>query len=205
VAAPRLPPPTRPRAAVRAALGADDRVVALTVTRLAPQKNLGLLLDVAAAVGEVQYWVAGDGPERTALQARIAAEGLPVTLLGRRTDVADLLAAADLAILTSTWEARALVAQEALLAGLPLVSTRVGGLAELVGDAAVLVDPQRPAELIEAVRDLAGSETRRQELGERGRAQAATWPEEDDVVDDVLQAYEQARRIRGRTRFGRVR
>ena len=64
-----------------------------------------------------------------------------MTLLGHRDDLGSLLAAADLALLTSTWEARALVAQEALLAGLPLVSTRVGGIAELVGDAAVLVEP----------------------------------------------------------------
>ena len=62
-------------------------------------------------------------------------------LLGRSDDIGSLLGAADLALLTSTWEARALVAQEALLAGVPLVSTRVGGIEELVGSAAVLVTP----------------------------------------------------------------
>ena len=55
--------------------------------------------------------------------------------------MASALRAADIVLLTSTWEAPALVAQEALLAGVPLVSTRVGGIAELVGQAAVLVEP----------------------------------------------------------------
>ena len=101
--------------------------------------------------GDLRFAVVGEGPERPALAGRIAAEQLPVTLLGHRDDLGSLLAAADLALLTSTWEARALVAQEALLAGLPLVSTRVGGIAELVGDAAVLVEPGDARAAAEAV------------------------------------------------------
>ena len=127
----------------------------LTVARLAPQKNLGLVLDVAAALGDrrdLRFAVAGEGPERAALAERIAAERLPVTLLGHRDDLGSLLAAADLALLTSAWEARALVAQEALLAGLPLVSTAVGGVPDLVGDAAVLVPPGDRAAVAQAVR-----------------------------------------------------
>ena len=75
-------------------------------------------------------------------------------LLGHRTDVADLLAAADLAVVTSDWEARQLFAQEALRAGVPLVATAVGGLPELVGDAAVLVPPGDVDALDAAVRRL---------------------------------------------------
>ena len=57
-------------------------------------------------------------------------------LLGHRSDVPDLLAGADLAVITSDWEARQLFAQEALRAGVPLIATAVGGLPGLVGDAA---------------------------------------------------------------------
>ena len=85
--------------------------------------------------------IAGSGPAYLPLAARISAARAPVTLLGHRTDVADLLAGADLAVVTSDWEARQLFAQEALRAGVPLVATAVGGLPELVGDAAVLVPP----------------------------------------------------------------
>ena len=85
--------------------------------------------------------IAGSGPEYVPLAGRILTTGAPVTLLGHRTDVADLLGAADLAVVTSDWEARQLFAQEALRAGVALVATAVGGLPGLVGDAADLVAP----------------------------------------------------------------
>ncbi|MCW2812130.1 MAG: glycosyl transferase group 1, partial [Friedmanniella sp.] len=144
VAAPALPAPSADRAELRSALGlAPEDVVVLTVGRLAPQKNLRMVADVAAALRDrpdLVFLVAGDGPLRTELTGQVAAQRSRVRLLGARTDVADLLEAADLVLLSSTWEARALVAQEALLAGRPLVSTRVGGIAELVGGAALLVE-----------------------------------------------------------------
>jgi glycosyltransferase involved in cell wall biosynthesis len=181
------------RTAARDALGVGpEEVLVLTVARLALQKNLGLVLDVAAALRDhrgLRFAVAGEGPERATLAERVAAERLPVTLLGHRDDLGSLLAAADLALLTSAWEARALVAQEALLAGLPLVSTAVGGVPDLVGEAAVLVPPGDPAALARAVAALADDPAERSRLAAAGRRQAATWPTEDDVVDALLAAY----------------
>ncbi len=58
---------------------------------------------------------------------------------------ADLLAAADVFLLTSHWEARALVVQEAMQAGVPVVARPVGGIPELVGDAALLAAGTRPS------------------------------------------------------------
>ncbi|GAA3603351.1 glycosyltransferase family 4 protein [Microlunatus ginsengisoli] len=193
VAAPALAAPTGDRDAVRAALGfGPDRLLVLTVSRLAPQKNLGMLLDVAAEVRadvRLGFVVVGDGPERNALQDRIDAERLPVALVGSRNDVPDLLAAADVALLTSTWEARALVAQEALLAGVPLIATKVGGVPELVGDGAVLVRSGDAPAAARALRHLAELPFLRAELAARGRAEAAAWPDEDAVAADVLAAY----------------
>ena len=200
VAAPPVPRAAMSREAARAALGVGPtQILVLTVARLATQKNLGLVLDVAADLrdrGDLRFAVAGEGPERTALAERIAAERLPVTLLGHRADLGSLLAAADLALLTSAWEARALVAQEALLAGLPLVSTAVGGVPELVGEAAVLVAPGDRAALAQAVRILAEDPAERARLAAAGRRQASTWPTEDDVVADLLTAYEELSRNR---------
>jgi len=88
------------------------------------------------------------------------------------------------------------VAQEALLAGLPLVSTRVGGIEELVGSAAVLVplgDVEEAARQIVALADNPG---KRRRLMEAGLRQAATWPDEDDVVDDLVGAYADVTRDR---------
>ena len=93
-------------------------------------------------------------------------------MLGRSDDIGSLLAAADLALLTSTWEARALVAQEALLAGVPLVSTRVGGIEELVGSAAVLVPPGDVEEAARQIVALADNPDERRRL----RKQACVRP-----------------------------
>jgi len=109
--------------------------------------------------------------------------------LGRSDDIASLLGAADLALLTSTWEARALVAQEALLAGVPLISTRVGGIEELVDSAAVLVPPGDVEEAARQIVALADNPSERGRLREAGLRQAATWPDEDDVADDLVRAY----------------
>ncbi len=193
VAAPVLPAVDSDRTRLRAELGlTDGDVLVLTVGRLAPQKNLDLVLDTAARLKDrswLRFGIVGDGPEAQRLAGRIEAESLPVDLLGHRPDIAALLDAADIALLTSTWEARALVAQEALLAGLPLVSTRVGGIQELVGDAALLVPPDDAAAAAAAVLQLAEHPVRRAALAAAGRVQAATWPDEDAVADDVLAAY----------------
>ena len=200
IAAPVVPPASTSRENQRWVLGAgDEDTVILTVSRLAPQKNLGMVLDIAAAVRDrrdLRFVLVGDGPERDKLQRRITNEWLHVRLLGRSDDIGSLLAAADLALLTSTWEARALVAQEALLAGLPLVSTRVGGIEELVGSAAVLVPPGDVQEAARQISALADNPAERLRLREEGLRRAVTWPNEDDVADDLAKVYNELTRGR---------
>src|SRR5439155_1128141 len=147
VAAPVLPPPSRPAAEVRDELGvAEGQPLLLSVGRLHPQKGYDVLIDAAARwrgrTPSPVVAVAGTGPVYLGLAAHASAARAPVLLLGYRDDVSDLLGAADLAVVTSIWEARQLFAQEALRAGVPLVATSVGGLPELVGEAAVLVPPK---------------------------------------------------------------
>ncbi|MEU3117313.1 glycosyltransferase family 4 protein [Micromonospora chalcea] len=194
VAAPTLPPPGRRRAAVRAEFGVTaDRPLILSVGRLHPQKRYDVLIDAAARwrtrTPAPVVVIAGSGPAYLPLAARISAARAPVTLLGHRTDVADLLAGADLAVVTSDWEARQLFAQEALRAGVPLVATAVGGLPELVGDGAVLVPPGDVDTVDAAVRDLLDDPVRRAEVGRRGLARAATWPTEADTVAALADLY----------------
>jgi glycosyltransferase involved in cell wall biosynthesis len=200
IAAPVLPPAMISRDSQRRALGANSHdTVILTVSRLAPQKNLGMVLDIAAAVRhrpDLRFVVVGDGPEEETLQRRIADERLQVRLLGRSDDIGSLLGAADLALLTSTWEARALVAQEALLAGVPLISTRVGGIEELVDSAALLVPPGDVDEAARQIVALADDPNRQRRLKEAGRRQSATWPDENDVANDLVAAYNDVTRDR---------
>ncbi|MEV0412154.1 glycosyltransferase family 4 protein [Streptomyces sp. NPDC050448] len=180
---------------VRAELGAMERPLLIAVGSLVERRGYSVLLDAARAWRVLEplplVVIAGEGPQRAELARRIEAEGLPVRLLGRRRDAAQLLAAADVAVLPSRWEARSLLAQEALRAGVPLVATPVGGVPELVGDAGVLVPYGDAAALASAVTDLLSDPARRAALAAAGRAQAATWPSEDDTVAQILSVYDE--------------
>ena len=195
VPAPPLPEPTRGREALRAELGVPrDAALVLAVGRLAPQKSYPLLLDAVLALGRtrpsaLRVLIAGDGPDAAGLAARIEELELPVTLLGRREDVADLLAAADVFVLCSRWEARALVVQEALRAGTPVVATAVGGIPGLVGDAAVLVPWNDPRALAAALRDVLTDDALRAELRRAGPARAAAWPEPVEALEKIRAEY----------------
>ncbi|MEV4148798.1 glycosyltransferase [Amycolatopsis sp. NPDC049691] len=136
-------PPVFGRAEVRASLGVPARTpVALCLARLEPQKRHDVLLDAWAAVdGDAVLWLAGDGSLRGELAGRAEALGRRVEFLGTRTDVADLLAAADVTVLTSDWEGLPLAVLESLAAGRPVVATDVGGVGEVLADGGGLVVP----------------------------------------------------------------
>jgi glycosyltransferase involved in cell wall biosynthesis len=194
VAAPALPAPRRTAAAIRAELGIHrDRPLVLSVGRLHPQKRYDVLVNAAARWRELDprpaVLIAGSGPAYLTLAAQVSATRAPVTLLGHRTDVADLLAAADLAVVTSAWEARQLFAQEALSAGVPLVATAVGGLPELVGDAALLVPAGNVAAVDDAVRSLLADPARRADYRARGMRRAATWPSETEMLAQLTALF----------------
>jgi glycosyltransferase involved in cell wall biosynthesis len=196
VAAPQMAPPQRPRSAVRAELGvAVDRPLILSVGRLHPQKRYDVLVRAAASWRDrprcPAVVIAGDGPDRRRLAAEVAALDAPVSLLGHRDDVADLLAAADLAVVTSAWEARQLFAQEALRAGVALVATAVGGIPELVGDAAVLVPAGDVDSLDRAVRALLDDPVARDRYAARGRERSATWPTGEQAIAMVREVYQE--------------
>jgi glycosyltransferase involved in cell wall biosynthesis len=193
VAAPVLPPPRRDAEAVRAELGADGRPLVLAVARLHPQKALDVLVDAAGQWAGREprplVAVAGSGPAEGELREQIERTGAPVRLLGHRDDVADLLAACDVAVVTSRWEARQLFAQEALRAGRPLVTTAVGGLPDLVGDGAVLVPPGDVGAVASAVERVLDDPAYAAGLVSRGHEVAASWPSPADTLAQVRAVY----------------
>jgi glycosyltransferase involved in cell wall biosynthesis len=178
----------------------------ISVGSLDQHRGHELLLDAARAWRPVDpaplVVVAGEGPLRPVLQHRIEDEELPVRLIGRRDDVGELLAAADLALLPGSWEARSVLAQEALHARVPLVAMRTGAVPELVGEAAELVPPGDAEAFAAAVVRLLGDGERRDELRELGTRQAAGWPTEDETVTQVLSVYDELTQPRP---FGRGR
>jgi len=203
VVAPPLAPARRPAAEVRRELDAVDRPMVLAVGRLEPQKRLDVLVDAVADWPDEPVpavLIAGTGSLEVDLRRRIGRVGSPVRLLGRREDVADLLQAADVVVLPSAWEGYPLVAQEALRAGRPLIATPVGGVPELVGDAAILVPVGHPQALRSALLDLLADAESRKRRAVAGQARAAQWPSVAQMVDDVVDNYLD---LKSRVRFTR--
>jgi glycosyltransferase involved in cell wall biosynthesis len=160
---------------------------------LHPQKGYPLLISVAArwrnSTPPIRVVIAGSGPAYDDLTRLIAAETAPVTLLGHRSDVSELLSAADVAVVTSVWEGSPLFTQEALRAGVPLVATAVGGVPNLVGDAAIVIPPGDADALDRAVTGLLANPGARADYAQRGPAQAARWPTVTDMVDQIAGVY----------------
>ncbi|MGW7381546.1 glycosyltransferase family 4 protein [Streptomyces sp. NPDC054794] len=185
----RLPPK------IRAELGATGRPLLIAIGALDRYRGHDVLLDAARVWRRLDpqplLVIAGEGPLRAPLQRRIEEEGLPVRLIGRRDDAGELLAAADLALLPGSWESRSVLAQEALHARVPLVATAVGGIPDLVGDAAELVPDGDPEALATAVMDLLADPDRCERLRLSGAQQAAGWPTEDETVTQILSVYDE--------------
>ncbi len=132
------PQTQRSRAEVRDELDLDASTrLMVTVARLAPQKALHVMLQALTRLPtDVALAIIGGGPLEGEL--RVLADRLGVGarthLLGYKDAPFDYVAAADVFCLTSVWEAVALAAQEAVQLGVPVVSTDVGGMRELIED-----------------------------------------------------------------------
>jgi len=167
---------TRPREAIRHELGIqDDQLLVLTIGSLSRQKAYARLLDAFAPIAEADPYarllIAGEGPLRPVLEARIA-DGLAgsVRLLGARDDAADLLEACDVFVLSSEREGLPITLIEAMRAGRPAVSTRIGGTAEVVEDGVtgLLVPVGDGPALTGALRALLADPALRERMGEAG-------------------------------------
>lgn len=185
---------------IRATLGVQGHHVVLCVARLAEQKGLSLLLDAVALLVPPPgrptpvVLVAGDGPLRGRLAARVEAEGLPVRLLGWREDVADLLTVADVVVSSAVWEGQPIAVQQALRAGAAVVATDVGGTAQVTGDAALLVPGGDAPRLAAALATLLDDDDVRARLRTRAAQRAGELPDDDDARDAVLSVYRDLRR-----------
>jgi glycosyltransferase involved in cell wall biosynthesis len=117
--------------------------------------------------------IVGEGADRPVYEALIERLGLhdTVQLLGLRSDVPDLLAASDVAVLSTNSEGSPLSVMEYMDAGLPVVATRVGGIPDLIDDGVegLLVEPQDPAGLGDAIARLLDDPEEARLMGERGR------------------------------------
>ncbi len=147
------------RQAARSALGVGDEPIVGAVQRLAAPKDARTLLEaVAKAQVEVpglRLVLVGDGPERARVEADVIALGLEgtVDVLGTRSDVPELVAGFDVAVLSSRSEGLPRSVVEFLAAGVPVVATDVGGVSEVVrpGETGWLVPAGDPAAMAGAI------------------------------------------------------
>jgi glycosyltransferase involved in cell wall biosynthesis len=168
------------RAQVRAMLGLDDTLLVLViVANLIPYKGH---LDLIEALGRIAgkmpaNWrllvVGRDEGVGAVIQSRADALGIAghVSLLGRRSDIAELLCASDIGLLSSHQEGFSNAIIESMQAGLPMIVTDVGGNAEAVidGETGLVVAPRNPEALADAILRLAGDAEERRRYGEAGR------------------------------------
>jgi glycosyltransferase involved in cell wall biosynthesis len=146
-------------AAARSALGLAGRGPVIgAVGRLVPVKDHVTLVDAVAELrsggSEATLVIAGEGPERAAIEARAAARGVDLRLLGYRPDVEQVLAALDVFVLSSVSEGLSNTILEAMAAGRAVVATNVGGAEEMIEDGitGVLVPRSDPKAMAEALR-----------------------------------------------------
>ena len=177
----------------------EDDLVVGTVGVLREQKALDVLVKAAAMLrGEfphLRVLIVGTGGQRRALEQLVDELGLQrtVRLLGPRTDVPALLRTFDLAACSSNFEGTPLTILEYMEAGLPVVSTRVGGVPDLVEDGVtgLLVNPGDPAALAGALAELLGDRERRAEMGFKGRERRRSEFDIDVTVERIEQLYEE--------------
>lgn len=177
-------------------LGSDDRV-AVIVARLEPVKNHHMLLrawqQVVREVAGAKLLVAGTGSLAEALRDDAAALGLAdsVHFLGPRRDVHEILPLADMAVLSSCDEGLPLFLLEAMAAGLPVVSTRVGGVPRLIseGENGHMVDEGDEQALAQAVAGLLNDPSRASRMGAAGRRRVEAAYDLDAAVGRYLDLY----------------
>jgi glycosyltransferase involved in cell wall biosynthesis len=196
---------TTTRAALRASMGVPpDARVAGIIARLTEQKGHRVLFDALAgneALRQLHLVVVGGGELEADLRARVADLGLTarVHFAGPRRDLGDLLASWDLFVMSSFWEGLPLSLVLAMGAGLPVVSTRVAGIPEVVRDdeTGLLVEPGDSVALGAAIARVVTDPALRARLGEAARA--FVWPRfgADGYVNSIVGLYDRLLAAKG--------
>jgi glycosyltransferase involved in cell wall biosynthesis len=166
----------------------------VTVGRLTHQKDpLALLRAWQLIHGSHRLTIVGDGALRPDLEVAIRQHGLAarVELLGARDDVPDILNEADVFVMASRWEGLPLAIIEAMMSGLPVVATAVGGVPEEVVDGVtgLLVPPGEPEALARAMQRFLDDPQLRASAGAAGRRRALERFTEARMLRETAQVY----------------
>lgn len=148
------------------------------VGHLTKQKGVDILLKalplIKSDLQNVIFTIIGDGPELEPLKQQ-AANNKAIRFLGGKSKADELMPAFDALILPSRWEGMPNVIMEAMMHGLPVIATRVGGIPELVleNTTGLLCEPDHPALLAQTIdRFLSLSKEEREQMGAHGKERA---------------------------------
>jgi glycosyltransferase involved in cell wall biosynthesis len=186
--------------ALRADLGIDsDDPVVGTVCIIRPEKALDVLVRAAALLARgfpsLRVLIAGTGPDRGRVEAVTEQLGLSdrVHFTGARTDVPDVLAAMDVAVICSDYEGSPRSILEFMDAGKPIVATKVGGIPEAIEDGVhgVLVPPRDETALAVAIGGVLAELDGGSEMGSRARDRCRREFSLDRTVESLERLYEE--------------
>lgn len=187
------------RNAVRQKIGLQkDDVFFVAVGRLVYEKGHEFLVEAMSTVTQSDTHaiagICGAGPLHDQLQAQIEKLNLQdkVKLLGQWDEIPELLAASDVFVLPSRWEGLPMALLEGMMAGLPVIATRVEGVDEVVqpGEHGILVPLESPAELAQAILQLLRSPQERARMGGAARERVLNSYTTDRMCEAYLQVIE---------------
>lgn len=169
-------------------IGHEGLPLLISVARLQPQKDHATLLRALARIEQPAHLLlVGDGELKPALEKLAGDLGIRerVHFLGRRPDVPELLRSADLFVHSTHSDGFCIAALEAMAAGLPVVASRVPGLADVIGEAGVLIPPQDPQALATAISSLLSSPKKSVALSQAGLRRAQDFTIERTASDYI--------------------
>jgi glycosyltransferase involved in cell wall biosynthesis len=148
----------------------NDRLQCAFIGRVTQIKRPDRFLDVVSEIKkrqiELDFFIAGDGELLDACRKRIVAEELPVVVLGWQSNIESVLSAADMVVLTSDNEGTPLCLIQAGMAGLPVVTTNVGSVPEIVlNNVTGIITELNVQQIADALENLADSNALRAQLG----------------------------------------
>ena len=166
----------------------------LSVGRLLPQKGLEYLIRALPDVdADFHYLMMGEGPEKENLRALIKKLGLEkrVTIMGKVPDEKKIecYSDADIFVHPSLYEPFGIVLVEAMATECAVVSTKVGGIPEVVGDAGILVEPRQPKQIAQAIETLAHDKKLMNKLKKKGRERTEAIFDWDIIAGQFEKSY----------------
>lgn len=137
-----------------------DDVLLCMVGTFTEKKNHKIMISVMKQLPDnYKLLCLGEGPLKDSIMEEVEDKGLNkrFIFLGFRTDVASIIKASDAVVIPSIWEGFGLIAAEAMACGVPVIASNVPGLADVVGDAGLLVNPTSSDDIVEKILSLSNS------------------------------------------------